>query len=102
MSLLHISPVVNNVRTAKSPFEHLCGELVRVSQVSESDHIVLCFSINKQSQSRNNFDAQPLCQKWGFLCIQFDEFGLNVLLCQDGQVFVEDLTSKDRATSSDV
>lgn len=88
-----VSPVVDDVRTAESPFEHLCRKLICVSQVSESDHIVLCFSVCQQSQCGNNLDPQPLCQERSLLYVQFDEFGLDVLLCQDGQVFVEDLTS---------
>lgn len=91
-----VVPVVNDICTAKSPFKHLCGKLVCVSQVSESNHIVFCFSIQYQSQRRNNFDPQPLCQKRGLFHIQFNELGLNMLFCQDGQVFVEDFTSKCR------
>ena len=93
MSVLYVSPVVNNICTSKSPFQHLCGKLVRVAQITESNHVVLCFPVYKQSQRRQNFDVQPLCQKRRLFCIQFDEFGLDVLFGQDGQVFVEDLTS---------
>lgn len=78
---VYVPPVVNDICTAESPLKHLCGEVVCVSQVSESNHIVLCFSIQHQSQCWNNLDPQPLCQKWGFFHIQFDELGLNMLFC---------------------
>lgn len=86
-------PVVNNISAAQSPFQHLGAELVGVPQVTKTYHVVLRLAVNEQSQGGDDLDVQPLGKEGCFLHVEFDEFGLDVLLCQDGQVFVHDLTS---------
>lgn len=88
-----IPPVVDNVCAAESPFKHLCGKLVCVSKIGESNHKVLCFSIQHQSHCGNYFDVQPFRQKRGLFHVKLDELGFDVLFGQDGQVFVKDFTS---------
>lgn len=86
-------PVVDDVRAAQSPLQHLCSELVRVPQVGESHHVILGLPVLNQRQRGNHLDPQPLCQERRLLHIQLDELSLQVLLGQDDQVLVQDLAS---------
>ena len=77
----------------KSPGQHLCTEVVRVSQISETHHITPGNRVLHKDQGRNCTDLQTVAQKRALFCVDLAEFCLNVFLSKNAQMLVKDLTA---------
>jgi hypothetical protein len=110
--LINVAAVVDRFRHSKSPFQHLCAELVVSSKLVEADNFFLkkkfafssllsgnkngtikverylSFAINNEQKSRNNSDTQSFAQKRALLCIKLHKSSFNVLWRQNSKMFI--------------
>ena len=79
---------------SQPPLQHLRGELVSVAEVSEAYDLAGCLLVLDAENCWDHSDLQTVAQERTLFGIDLTELGLQVLLSQDIEVFVEYLASE--------
>lgn len=93
-----IPVVVDALRLRNAPLHHLRRELIVTTEVVEANNVVRRFLVLHEANGRNDADIQALRQEWRLLHVQLDEFALQMLLGQQAEVLVDDLTPEGALT----
>jgi len=70
--------------------------IIYLTQVRETDDIILRFGVLNNGHGWNNLDSQTFGQKRAFLCVDFAKLRLQMFGHQCCQMFVQDLTPAQR------
>ena len=93
MTFLLFSLCFQNASTYQSSSQRQCGEIVNSTEFFKANNSIDRDSIVKHNNGGQHLDLKFLDEKGRFLCIKFDESGLQMLLYDSLQMHVYDLTS---------